>query len=470
MALYDVTEHGAVGDGETMDTKAIQAAVDACAAAGGGSVLLPAGGRFLAGSFALRSHVELHVESGAVLLSSTASEDHTAEAFPPACAVPGTADRSRPGVSPAWIYCDGGEGIAVTGGGVIDGQGVAFMDPASPNLPYIYRGSRRRPMMFRLSDVRGLTFRDITLRDSANWAMNLSGCQDVLISGIRILNDLRVPNCDGIDPDHCRNVRISDCYVQAGDDCIVIKNRAEHAAAGPSENIVISNCVLCSTSSAVKIGTESCDDFRNIVVSGCVVHGSNRGLSIQLRDAGNVENVLFADCVVQTRLFHPAWWGRGEPIYVTAIPRAAGLKVGRVRNVTFRNILCRGESGVFIAGSEGAPIEDLVLDGVRVEVDKFSRWPGGVQDRRPCMSPSTEFGIEPGRDAGLREHPTAGVYAEWVRGLSLRDVRVSWGANRQEYWSHALECREVEGLRLEGFEGAAGREGLEARRIELGAS
>lgn len=455
MALYDVTEFGAVGDGKAMDTQAIQQAIDACAAGGGGTVLLAAGKTFLAGSFALRGHVELHVETGAALLASTRSEDCTALAFV-----------GRPSAGPAWIVCDGGEGVSVTGGGVIDGQGVRFMKPDSPNLPYIYSGARGRPHMFRLSDIRGLTFRDITLRDSANWAMNLSNCQDVLIHGIRILNDLRVPNCDGIDPDHCRNVRISDCYIQGGDDCIVLKNRAD-AIGGATENVTVTNCILCSTSSAFKIGTESNDDFRNITVSNCIIRSSNRGLSIQIRDKGNVENVLFSNCIVETRMFHPGWWGRGEPIYVTALPRAAGVPVGRVRNVRFSNILCRGESGVFIAGAEPWTIENLTLEGVRMEIDKWSKWPGGVQDRRPCMSPSVDFGIEPEKDLGLRPHPTVGVFAEYVRGLTLRNVEVAWGANVQEYWSHALECREVDDLKLEGFEGKAGREGVEARRIQL---
>jgi hypothetical protein len=452
MAAFDICDYGAVCDGETLDTAAIQKAIDACHEAGGGRVAVPSGRTCLTGSIELKSHVDLHVERGATLLASDAIEDYTAEAFP------GSDKAGR-----TLIVAHGAEDIAITGDGVIDGQGRAFMESLER---YHYKAKRQRPQLIALFHCRHVTMRDITIRDSANWAVHPAGCEDVLIAGIRLLNDLRLPNCDGIDPDHCRRVRISDCHIEAGDDCIVIKNRREFPDAGPSEDIVVTNCVLCSTSTAVKIGTESEDDFRRITFSNCVVRSSNRALSIQLRDGGNVEDVVFSDMVLETRYFYPSWWGRAEPIYVTAIHRAAGTELGRVRNVRFRNILCRSENGVFLCGSEDSPLEDVELSDVRVEIDKWSKWPGGQQDRRPCMSRDTDFGIEPEKHEGLSEHATSGVYAEHAAGLRLRGVRVVWGANRQDYWAHALEAHHVQGLDLGGFEGTAGREGVEDRWID----
>ncbi|MFP4054708.1 MAG: glycoside hydrolase family 28 protein, partial [Phycisphaerae bacterium] len=172
------------------------------------------------------------------------------------------------------------------------------------------------------------------------------------------------------------------------------------------------------------------------------------------------------NCTIETRYFSPGWWGRAEPIYVTAIHRAKETELGRVRNVRFSNCLCRSENGVFIAGSEDSLIEDLVLDNVRVEIDKWSKWPGGVHDRRPCMVNDTSFGIDWCKDEGITEHPTAGVYVQHARNTLLRNVEVVWGENTQDYWGHALDAENAPGLRLEGFRGEAGKPGLDAQKIE----
>lgn len=435
MPDFNIADHGAVGDGATLNSAAIQETIDVCSAAGGGRVVIPAGGRFVTGSVEIKSHVDLHVERGATLLSSDRMTDLTARAFH------GAAGRQE-GVC---VFARDAEDIAITGGGTIEGQGHRWMQEMAR---YIH-GPRPdpRPMLIGLIGCRRVTIRDVTVRNSANWAVHPVGCDDVLISGIRILNDTVLPNCDGIDPDHCRDVRISDCYIEAGDDGIVIKNRREFPEMGPSENITITNCIVMSTSSAIKIGTESVDDFRNITVSNCVVKSSNRGLSIQLRDNGSVENVLFSDCTVETRHFSPEWWGRAEPIYVTAVHRAAGTQLGQVRNVRFRNILCRSENGAFIAGSEDSPVEGVVLDGVRIEIDKWSKWPGGWHDRRPCMDPDTGHSIEPDKDAGLTKHRTAGVFLEHARDVALRNVDIAWGENRQEYWGEDVESHRSEFIR-----------------------
>jgi hypothetical protein len=425
MPTLSIRDFGAVGDGRAHDGPAIGRTVAACAKAGGGRVVLPAGGTYLSGTVRLADHVDLHVEGGAVLLASDRPEDYPY-------------DDLR-----CLIEARDARGIALTGLGTIDGRARRFM---TEELPHIFRGNAWRPRLVGLVGCRGVTVRDLTLKDSANWGLHLAGCEDVVVHGLRILNDLKVPNCDGIDPDHCRNVRISDCHIEAGDDCIVLKNSREFAGYGPTENVTVTGCTLVSTSAAIKIGTESVDDFRDIVFDACVIRRSHRGLAIQLRDAGNVENVVYSNMTVETRLFHPDWWGRAEPIYVCAHPRDEGLPVGRIRGVRFSNILCRGESGVFIAGCEASRPEDVRLENVCVHIDKTTRWPGGQHDRRPS-----------GGDwrTGLSEHRTAGFFINRARRVTLSGCEVTWGPNRPAYFGHALEARDVERLAVEGFVGEA---------------
>ena len=322
MTLHRITDHGARAESPD-NAAAIQAAIDACAAAGGGTVLVPAGATYLSGSFTLRGGMEFRVERGARILASPHREAYRGYA------VPGDPNGVE-GEKRVFISAYEAHGLAITGGGTIDGNGKAFM---SEELPHIWRGVAWRPHMFVLVGCDHLTVREVTLKDSGNWTLHMSGCRDVLVDGIRILNDLKVPNCDGIDPDHCRDVRISNCHIEAGDDCIVLKNLASYARYGPTSNVAISNCTLISTSAAVKIGSESVDDFRDIVVSNCTIRDSSRGLAIQLRDGGSVEHVLFSGCTVETRLFHEDWWGRAEPIYLTAVPRTAGGRVGAIRQL-----------------------------------------------------------------------------------------------------------------------------------------
>lgn len=433
MGCFDIVEFGAPVDGASNAAGAIQKAIDAAAANGGGTVVVPAGKTFVSGTIALKKNVQLHMEAGSRILGSLNPEDYR-----------------------NWLLVEAfdADGIGISGTGTIDGRGGMFKNS---DAGHIYRMPNVRPRLVGFFGCRGVRFRDVTLKDSANWGLHMTACEDVVIDGISILNDLKLPNCDGIDPDHCRNVRISNCHIEAGDDCIVFKatkGKMPGAMAkyesGPCENITVTGCTMVSTSCAVKLGTETHADIRNITVTGCVIRNSARGLGLFLRDSGNLENVLFSDCIVETRLFHDDWWGKAEPIYVTAFPREKGKPIGVIRNVRFSNIVCRGESGAFISGSPASLPEDVVLDNVRIEIDKTSKHQGGLYDRRPGV-------------AGIIAHPTAGVYLQHAVRPLLRNVEVVWGKNRPAYFGHALEAHGVAGLRVENFAGEAAHGHLPAR-------
>ncbi len=452
MPTYNVLDHGAAADGRTNDAAAIQKAIDACNAAGGGTVVLPAGQTILAGAFELKSNVEFRVERGGRLIASNLEADY-----------PGNVFTSGPEASKKlWIGAKEAHDVAITGGGVIDGRCLEF---ATAKKEFGYETLKWRPAMTCFVGCNRMRIQDITLKDAANWALHFTGCEDVVVHGVSILNNRYFPNCDGIDPDHCRNVHISDCHIEAGDDCIVLKNTQSYKEYGDSENITVTNCTLMSTSCAIKIGSESHNTFRDLVFSNCIIKDSNRGIGIQLRDGGNVENVLFSNMIVETHLFGGSWWGAAEPIYVTVLPRNPETTPGRIRNVRFTNVLCRGENGIYIHGCDASRPDGILFDNVQLHIDKTTPYEGGYQDPRPCdmdVAYSQQRMGKPTPWGQRAKGDNPAIFAYKADGLTFRNTQVTWGENRPDYYTHAIEAHDVTDLRLEQFEGEAARAGLEA--------
>ena len=201
-------------------------------------------------------------------------------------------------------------------------------------------------------------------------------------------------NCDGIDPDHCQNVRIANCHIECADDCIVFKNTAAAMQYGPCENIVVSNCTMISTSAAIKFGSESEALFRNILIENCIISRSNRGISLQLRDPGSIENVVFQNISISTRLFKNMFWGQAEPIAITVLARKPETQVGHIRNIRFSNIFCEAENGILIYGEQPGLIENIRFDGVNLHLRPATDYAMGIHDLRPTFGPeSTHAGL-----------------------------------------------------------------------------
>jgi hypothetical protein len=407
-------------------TREIQAALDRCARSGGGQVSLGPG-THCSGTLTLHGGTELHLCAGCVLRASPDPADYESKSM----------DGLYSGGSGAFLLqARDAEHLSVTGPGTIDGNALAYMEGWWAE-PYLRAPKPWRPRGIGFHNCRHVRLRDFTFRDSASWTLHLTGCDNVEVSGLFILNRLDVPNCDGIDPDHCRNVRIQNCHIEAADDAIVLKNTREHAALGPCENVIIQGCTLVSTSAAVKLGTESAGDFRNVLVDNCVIHSSHRGLALQLRDRGKIEQVCFSNCIVETRRFHERYWGRAEPVYVTAAPRNDGDPAGEIRDVSFRNIRCRSENGVFLAGTADAPLRGIQLEDIQVELVARSRWEGGWHDYRPC------HGREHG---GLERGPTHGVFLRHLDGVRLRNVRARWADPPPAWAGRLFAAEELRGL------------------------
>lgn len=380
MADFFPESYGAVGDGKHDDTYAIRQACAACRQNGGGRVVLSGGCSYLSGSVELGAYTEFHLQAGAKLKASPKLEDyHT----------PGTTDDdSNRGVGtpvtrkPAFVflYAYRAEHVSITGQGIIDGNAVAFVHRVNPY--YVTGDFYPRPTTVYLEHCNHLTVQGVTLQNAPFWTLHMAGCEDVLVEGIRILNPLDVANSDGIDPDHCQNVRIANCHVVCADDCIVLKNTRGNDEYLPTRNVVISGCTLVSTSAALKIGTEGVADFENVLVENCVITASNRGISIQVRDEGNVRNVSFCNIIVETRRFSDEWWGKGEPIALTSFDRDAKTTAGNIEHIRFENIQISSENGILLCGQAGR-IRNIAFRDIRMVLQRQSRWPGGRYDLRP---------------------------------------------------------------------------------------
>ena len=399
--IYNVVDYGAVGNKIVDDAKAIQQAIDECSANGGGTVLLPANHTFMSGPLCLKSNVNLHLEATAVLLANPDEGIYKLSAF-----------GENRGEGMMWIYANGADNISITGKGTIHGNGIAFMgkelDDSYELKPVTTFDPR--PHVLTLTDVKNLTIRDITIRDGAYWTVHLIGCDGAVIDGISLLNNLKIRNGDGIDLDHSRNVRISNCHITSGDDCICLKNRREFEQYGPCHDITVINCVMTSRSCAIKIGSENMDSIYNVVFDNCVITRSNRGLGIQNRDEGTVTDVMFSNIIMDCQLWSDVWWGKAEPIYVTSYPRANGNhkdanwrfpkgetvgRCGEVSRIYFNNIVANSENGCFVGGDIEGKVNNVHFSNVRLVRKKVTAYEGGAIDLRPCRD--TQFMPTQGR-------------------------------------------------------------------------
>lgn len=417
-ADFNVTGYGAKGNGITDDAKAIQRAIDACSASGGGSVVFPSGKTFMAGPLHLKSNVDLHLQPNSVLLANPDEAVYTESAF-----------RGNRGEGMMWISGKDIQNISITGRGRIDGNGVAFMGRELSDSYELkpVTDFDPRPHVLTLVNASNVKINGVTIANSAYWTVHLVGCYDVAISDISLLNNLKIRNGDGIDIDHSRKVRISNCFIESGDDCICLKNRREFEEYGPCEDVVVTNCIMTSRSCAVKIGSENMDAIRRVLFDNCIITKSNRGIGIQNRDEGTVSDVTFSNMTVDCRLFSDVWWGKSEPIYVTSYPRARGNHkdagwrfpkgatqgaCGEVSNIRFIDIYSTSENGIFLGCDEPGKIRNVTLDNIDLTLLKPAQYEGGVFDRRPCEG------------EGFIKAPSSGIYTENIENLNINRLNI----------------------------------------------
>ena len=413
---YNVLDFGAKGDGATLDTVAIQRTIDAADA--GGTVLIPRKSTFLIATLDLKGGINFQVEG--TLLISTNRNDYAGD-----------------GVITASNAVD----LKITGGGEIIGQSLSFMTSyEATNEWWLFK--EWRPKMFVLTGCTNLLVRDITFSDAPYWGLHMLGCENVLVDNVTVNNRLDVPNDDGIDPDHCSNVEIKNCHVTCGDDAIVVKSTRQTNDFGDCANVHVHDCIIRTQDAGLKIGTETVGAIHDSLFERCKILSSSRGLCIQLRDEGEISNVTFRDIEFVSGYHSDPWWGRGEAISFTTIPRNAATKLGKLHDVTVENVSGRAENSIRVNGTETSRIANIHFKNVSVDFSRWTKYVGGVYDNRPTKV------LTP-----VESHVTDGFNLRHTDNVSLEGCAVNWQESEATHFGDAGSAEDVRGLKIFKFAG-----------------
>jgi polygalacturonase len=391
VSRFNVREFGAVGDGLTLDSRALQAAIDSCAQRGGGTVYLPAG-RYLSGSLFLRNDITLHLDSGAVILGSENPADYPV--------VHARWEGKHQDTHAPLIAGQNLKNIAVTGRGTIDGRGGIWWKAKKDNTL-----AHPRPRLISFSDCSNVLIDEITALNSPSWTINPVHCQNVNIRGVTIINPGDSPNTDGINPDSCRLVRISDCYVSVGDDCITIKSGSEHEQPdryAPCRDITITNCTLERGHGGVVIGSEMSGGVKNVVISNCVFIGTDRGIRIKSRRGrgGVIEDIRVSNLIMDgvlcpfTMNLYYHIGERGNLNVSDKNPRSVDDGTPRLRRIHFSHISAREvkHAAGFLYGLAEMPLEDISFTDVSISIsDEADAGYPEMADDIPRMSQAGFF-------------------------------------------------------------------------------
>lgn len=352
-----------------------------------GRVIFKENETYICGSIILEDNVTLILEKNSKIIASKNLNDYILISdVNLSRKLPSTFEDCTYNGLPAkcFIYAKSKNNISIVGEGVIDGSEEIYYGKTSEYQieGYFYP---RIPVIF-FEDCKNINISGITIKRSGFWTIHLVGVDTGLIENITIDNNLKMANCDGIDPDHSKNLIIRNCNISCADDCIVFKNTRFNKCYGSCENILVENCNLTSTSACVKVGTESVSDFKNINIKNINITSSNRGISIQLRDEGNISNLNFENVTIDTRRFNELmWWGSSEPISITAVKREESSVLGNINNINFKNITASSETGILLY-SNVKNISDINFNNINLKLTKKSKYKYKGKDLRPTYN------------------------------------------------------------------------------------
>jgi len=453
---YNIEDYGAIGDGHTLNTAAIQAAIDDCAENGGGTVYFPAG-TFLSGTIYFKKNICLRLESGSVLLGSTRVDDYPLNQT----RYPSGSDRY---VARALIWGEDLENLTITGRGTIDGQGADFGVKKIPGdewqkLVSVYKDTSRfrtepsyinRPYLIRLISCRNILIEKITLQKPAMWMQHYLNCDFITIRDVNIYSHGNQNN-DLIDIGGSRNVVITGCYGDSDDDGITLKS----TTADPVQNVTISDCIIRSRTNTIKAGTESSGGFKDITITNCILKPSLAdtgfsgrseglaGIALEIVDGGSLDRVTISNISIEDM---------AAPIFLRLGNRARpyrtfqkNIPVGTFKNVRISNIVASnaGRNGCSILGIRDHDIENVSISNVYINFDG-----GGTKKQAESDYPENETDYPESTRYG--DLPAYGFFCRHVDGLTFRDVVLDF--NEQEARA-PLIFDDVKNLRLFNFRG-----------------
>lgn len=426
-AIFPVENFGAMADGITVNTVAIQKAIDGCSAAGGGTVLLSKGD-YVTGTLILKNGVMLKVDAGSRLLGSTNLRDYPAK-------IPAerTIMDSYYQIKQSLIYAENCERIGVCGGGVIDGRGTQKNFPGKETNGAIVN----RPFLIRIIGCRQVVMQDIQLRDSASWMEDYLNCDDLIIEGIKVDNQANFNN-DGIDVDGCHNVIIRNCQINAEDDGLCFKGAGEREM----ENILVENCKIYSTCNALKFGTDSQGGCANVLVRNIEVGGlapelrsfnkhrpAESGIAWETVDGGDVKNILVSDVHI-IRAVSPIFLRRGDRDRVA--PGTAKPPPGLLQHLIFERVTGDdlGPRCSIISGIPGAPVEDVIIQDVKISTK------GGGKTMAGAIPEKAE--VYPNPDMFGRDSRAYGFWLRHAHNIEISNVEIT-PQSRDERPDHILD-------------------------------